>query len=292
MATTTAKAFDEFRDRISLTDSQKKKARERADRTASFLKDAFPASSTTPVRSTKPMGSVSRGTAVRPLDDIDVLSIFNNKDNVFDKYRQDSQAFLYHIRKGVDAKTRVRKIGARGQAVRLFYKDGLHVDIAPVFEWNSGGYALPAGDGSWLTTDPPEQKKWINQREADLGHLKKRVKFLKKWNAAHSKRLGSWHLEVMIARVFTSMSGDSRNGLMKFFEWAPGYLSVQDPDGYGGDLSDYLTWAARQDVLSSLEAAHERAAKAKQAEAAGDHREAIRLWTIVLGDDFPAYTGS
>lgn len=292
MATTTAKAFDEFYERISLTTAQETKAKERADRAAVYLKENFPDTSTLPVLSTIPMGSVARGTAVRPLDDIDVLSEFRNKDNIFEKYRHDSKAFLYRIRDALSANTAVKKVGARGQAVRLFYTDGLHVDIAPVFSWKGGGFALPSGDGGWLTTDPSKQKSWIDKRHSELGYvLKKRVKLLKKWNESHSKRLGSWHLEVMTATVFTSMSNDSRNGLMKFFEWAPNNISVQDPDGYGGDLSSALTWQGRNDVVESLNSAHGRAVKAKAAEVLGDHKEAIRLWSIVLGSDFPAYTG-
>lgn len=293
MATTTAKAFDEFRDRIALTDAQSSKALSRRDQAVKYVKNAFPSTSDMPLLKGFMIGSVDRGTGVRPLDDIDVIAQFKNKDDVFEKYRYDSQAFLYRIRNALDAKTQIQQVGARGQAVRLFYKDDLHVDIAPVFHWSGGGYALPAGDGTWITTDPPAQKEWINKRQAELnGELKKRVRFLKRWNNVHSRRLQSWHLEVMVANVFTSMSTNSRNGLMKFFEWAPWNIDVQDPDGYGGNLAVYLTWNARDAVGQSFESAHGRAVKANDAEREGDHREAIRLWRIILGDDFPTYTGT
>ena len=140
---------------------------------------------------------------------------------------------------------------------------------------------------------PPAQETWINQRQSELsGYLKRRVKFLKHWNNVHSGRLQSWHLEVMVARIFTDMSGDSRDGLLKFLDWAPGHIDVQDPDGYGGNLASYLTWNSRTLVKQSFDTAHDRAIKANNAEQQGDHREAIRLWTIVLGDSFPTYTGT
>lgn len=293
MATTAAKAFDEFRGRIALTDAQLTKARSRRDQAIKYVREAFPSTSDMPCSKGTMIGSAKRGTVIRPLDDIDVMVQFKNKDQIFKKYRHDSQAFLYRIRNELDARTQIQQVGARGQAVRLFYKDDLHVDIAPVFPWSGGRYALPAGDGSWITTDPPAQEEWISKRQVELSnHLKKRVKFLKRWNNVHSSRLQSWHLEVMVARVFTSMSNDSRNGLMKFFEWAPGYIDVQDPDGYGGNLADYLTRSSRETVRQSFSTAHERAVKAYNAELLGDHREAIRLWRIILGDDFPAYTES
>lgn len=293
MATTTAKAFDDFADRIILTKSQKQQVNGRYIRAASYIRDAFPSSSELPAKATTLMGSVSRDTAIRPLNDIDVLTEFRNKDDVFEKYRNDSRAFLYRIRNALDAETQVTQVGARGQAVRLFYKDGLHVDITPVFKWSSSGYALPAGDGSWLTTDPPKQKTWIDERHKELSYkLKRRVRFLKRWNSAHSGRLQSWHLEVMVARIFSSMSADSRDGLMKFFEWAPNQLRVSDPDGHDSDLSTYLTWNVRQAISRSFSAAHGRAVKAIRAENQGDHREAIRLWRIILGNEFPSYTGT
>ena len=293
MATTTAKAFDDFADRIALTKGQTQNVNDRRNIVAGYVRDAFPSSSELPVDTTTLMGSTSRDTAVRPLDDIDVLTVFQNKEDIFEKYRYDSRAFLYRIRNALDAKTQVKQVGARGQAVRLFYKVGLNVDIAPVFKWSSSGYALPAGDGSWLTTDPPKQKTWIDQRHRELNYkLKRRVRYLKRWNSSHSSRLQSWHLEVMVARVFTSISNNSRNGLMRFFEWAPGYIGVQDPDGHGGDLSTYITWMTRQAVLQSFSTAHERSVRAIQAEDQGNHKEAIRLWRIILGNEFPAYTGT
>jgi hypothetical protein len=38
-----------------------------------------------------------------------------------------------------------------------------------------------------------------------------------------------------------------------------------------------------------LLSAHKRAQEANAAEARGDHEEAIRLWKIILGSDFPNY---
>jgi len=38
-----------------------------------------------------------------------------------------------------------------------------------------------------------------------------------------------------------------------------------------------------------MQSAYDRAVSANAAEARGDHEEAIRLWRIVFGDEFPAY---
>lgn len=291
MANTTAKAFDQFERKIRLTAAQRDKVASRAKRVRTFLSESFPDSYDIPLQEATLMGSAGRGTIIRPLDDIDVLATFRNKNGVFDKYRSDSQSFIYRLRGQINAKTTVQQVGTRGQAVRLFYNDGLHVDIAPAFAWDIGGYALPSGTGGWITTDPVAQEKWVKERESTLNRqFRRTVRLLKRWNSIHSSRLGSWHLEVMVGRVFTSLSSNHREVLMRFFEWAPGYLSVQDPDGYGGDLGASLTWTQQSNIKNSFNSNHARAVKAVNAETRGNHAEAIRLWKIILGSEFPSYS--
>lgn len=290
MATTTAKAFDEFKDKLLLTDTQKETVNSRRNVTNDYLKDSFSSTSDLPLRTTKLMGSAGRGTIIRPLDDIDVLAIFDNKDGIFEKqYQWDSQKFLYRVRNALN-EYKVEIVGARGQAVRLFYKQAPHVDIAPVFQYQGGGYALPSGTGGWITTDPDEHDTHINQRNSELGYrLKPMARMLKRWNNVHSKYLKSFHIEVMIATVFSSLGRDSRDACEKFFQWGQNYLDVNDPAGYGGNLASYQTWSTRQSVLSNMESARQRAANANAAEARGDHAEAIRLWRIIFGGEFPTY---
>ena len=290
MALTTAVAFDEFKAKLLLTDTQKSIVASRQSATEGYLRDSFPASGDLPLRTTYLMGSAGRATIIRPLDDIDVLAVFNNRDDIFDRlYRHDSKRFLYRVRDALNA-YRVEVVGARGQAVRLFYKSAPHVDIAPVFSWLGGGYALPDGSGGWLTTDPYEHHEWIDMRDSELGRrLKPMVRMLKRWNIVHSKRLKGFHIEVLTATVFSSLGADSRDACEKFFQWSQGRLSVNDPAGHGGNLSSYLSYQGRLAVLSNLESARQRAAKANAAEAAGDHAEAIRLWRIIFGDEFPSY---
>ena len=218
------------------------------------------------------------------------MAVFDNKDNIFDRlYRNDSQKFLYRVRDALNA-YRVELVGARGQAVRLFYSTTPHVDIAPMFQWSGGGYALPNGTGGWLTTAPDVQDAWITKRESELAaNLKPMIRMIKRWNNVHGKYLKGFHIEVMIASMFAALGTDSRASCANFFKWCPNWLGVRDPAGHGGDLSAYLSTTAKTSVLSNLTSAHERATVANAAEKVGNHAEAIRLWRIILGDEFPAY---
>jgi hypothetical protein len=174
--------------------------------------------------------------------------------------------------------------------VRFFYTDAPHVDVAPVFKWSSAGYGLPNGKGGWLTTDPDEHERYFNKRNEELSyHAKPLVRMIKQWNRAHSKYLKSFHLEVMVNSAFVSLGDDSRDTCEKFFAWAKSNVTVNDPAGHSGDLSSYLTPSNRGNVTTNLEAARQRAASANAAERKGDYKEAIRLWGIIFGSEFPAY---
>ncbi len=289
MSLTTSQAMGKFLAEITATDYHKTSIiAGRKDRVVENLTAAFPASSDLPFAHAILIGSAAKGTVVRPIDDIDVLAVFSNVNNAWNTYRWDSQAFLYRIRRAYDGLS-TAQVGARGQAVRIFFQNGGHVDIAPVFSRGNDVYGLPKGDGGWIDTAPTVANTWFATKNKELGYnLAPLVRLLKKWNAAHSKRLRSFHLETMAAATFGSLSGNRQAGLEAFFDWAPRHIDVTDPGGQSGSLSGYLTWTVRNEVLKSLSSAHERAVKARAAEARGDHTEAKRLWGIVLDPGFPS----
>lgn len=93
----------------------------------------------------------------------------------------------------------------------------------------------------------------------------------------------------MIANIFTSLSGDTRDALALFFNNAHAYFDVDEPAGLGGNLGEYLPYTSRQKLRDRLQNAATRAQQAIAAETRGDHKEAIRLWGIELGEEFPSY---
>ena len=162
------------------------------------------------------------------------------------------------------------------------------MDIAPVFKWSGGGFALPNGDGGWITTDPEAQAEWYIDKKRSIGqNLTPIVKLARRWNRVHSQRLKSYHLEVIAANSFRTLGSNWRTALNKFFEWAPNHIAVTDPAGHFGRLDCYLTASELSAVKSRFKEALDRSNKALDAESRGDHAEAKRLWRIELGDEFP-----
>lgn len=288
MTLTTTQAFTKFLEDITATDYQKSTLIQARKQTVdSRLTEKFSSTSDMPYSQGILMGSASKNTIIRPFDDIDVLAVFSNINDAWDKYRSDSKSFIYRIRDAYDGLS-IQQVGTRGQAVRVFYKTGGHVDVAPVFSAGNNVYKLPNGTGGWIDTSPTVANAWFNKRNQELNyHLAPVVRLAKAWNRAHSKHIRSFHLETVAAKVFSSLGSNYRDALTKFFEWAPNHLYVNDPGGQSGDLSGYLTWSGKQELLQALSSAADRAKKANDAEARGDHAEAKRLWRIVLGEGFP-----
>lgn len=288
MSLTTTQAMSAFLKDITVTEYQRTSIIEgRKNTVVTNLSAAFPSKSDLPFHVALLMGSAAKGTIVRPIDDIDVLAVFSNANRAWDTYRNDSQSFIYRIRRAYDG-LEAAQVGARGQAIRVFFQTGGHVDVAPVFSHGNEVYGLPDGQGGWINTAPTVANNWFAGRNAELGYnLAPLVRLLKKWNAAHSKRLRSYHLETMAGHVFRTLGTGRQSGLARFFEWAPNHIDVADPGGQSGSLSNYLAWNARQEVVHALGSAAERSARALAAEAGGDHEEAKRLWRITLGSAFP-----
>lgn len=288
MALTTAQAFATFLENVTATDYQRNTLIPARKRTVDErLSEKFPSTSDMPYAHGILMGSASKATIIRPVDDVDVLAVFDNVNGSWSKYWNDSKSFIYRIRDAYNGVS-IQQVGTRGQAVRVFYDGGGHVDVAPVFRQSGDVYHLPNGTGGWILTAPVVANSWFAQRSKTLDYrLAPLVRLAKAWNRAHSKRMQSFHLETVAATAFASIGTNYRVNLQQFFEWAPKWLDVSDPGGQGGSLSSYLTSTGRQELVRALNAAADRAKRANEAEAGGDHSEAKRLWRIVLGDDFP-----
>lgn len=279
--------MNQFLANISLTETDKNRISQRQNTVYRRLSQAFTSDSDMPLVSTFPMGSAAKGTITRPMEDIDILAVFSNSEGAYNRYILNSQDFLYRIRSIYSGIT-TAKVGARGQAIRVFFKGGGYVDITPVFERTNDSYYLPAGDGTWIATAPLKGIQWYKEKNRDLSYrLTPLVKLLKQWNQAHARRIKSFHLETMAASMFSGLSLNQQENLGKFFEWAPQYLDVYDPGGCSGSLAAHLGWNSRQEIMNSFESAASQARLALEAEADKDYAESNQRWRIILGKNFP-----
>lgn len=292
MALTVPSAFSAFGDKLRPTDSEQSTITSRRSAVEGFLAGRYGRDSNMPLTTVRVIGSAGRGTLIRPVNDIDLFAVFDDT-NVWATYAGDSRQLLYRVREALTG-YRVETVGARGQAVRLFYDSGPNVDITPAFPVTHlgapAGYYIPRGDGGWQQTDPYVHHDFVARRNQELGgHLKPLVRMLKRWNRVHSSRLSSFHLELVAQATFASLNSNARESSRIFFEHAGSFLHVTDPAGYSADLAGGLSYTQEQAVIQRLAGAADRAYRAQAAEAALDTPEALRLWRIVFGDEMPAY---
>ena len=288
MVATTQEAFDQFVKTITPSLVQYTKIENRRSTTHNYLVKSFGPESDMPLLRTVLIGSAAKGTINAPLSDIDVMAVFSNTKKAYESFKN-AQDMLYKIRNALKG-YRIETIGSRGQAVRLFYTDKLHVDIAPVFMRKDGGYLLPGGDGRWITTDPDIQISWFKTRNTALGgNLEVFVMLLKKWNDAHGKQFSSFYLETKAAYLFATMNSDYADALNIFFKLARNDLKVQDPAGHSGELTSDFTYDQWLSAYRRFDSAIEHSEKAMVAHARGDHKESIEQWQVIFGDSFPSY---
>lgn len=293
MATSVPSAFGAFTEALKPTATEEAQMNTRRGAVEGFLRDTYPAGSRMPLVHLRTIGSAGRKTLIRPAADLDVFAVFDDR-HVWTSYRSDSKQLLYRVREAL-AGYNVQTIGSRGQAVRLFYVNGPHVDITPAFRFfdvfgQQRGFYIPSGNGSWTQTDPYKHHDFMAERNQALdGRLKPLVRALKAWNSSHSKRLSGFHLEVMAQAVFGSMSASLRQNVQFFFLHASRYIDVDEPAGYGGNLASGWSMQKRREVQTGFVNAHSRVNNALQADAVGNSAEAIRQWRLVFGPHFPPY---
>ena len=112
--TTTAQAFTAFVEKIGPTDAQRTDITSKREATEKYLRAAFPSSSTLPLNRVILMGSAARGTIIRPVNDLDVMAEFTNKDSVFERYRNDSRG----LPPAHSERTRCQDLDRKGRCTR------------------------------------------------------------------------------------------------------------------------------------------------------------------------------
>jgi hypothetical protein len=262
------------------------------------------------VRRSFSAGSFARGTAVRPLNDVD---IFLELDEArYPNRRADGPAqmimqLVAEVQRAYP--TRGAKIRPQAHSVRLQLPGfTVALDLIPAFPRDpeeagprAQGYEIPEGDptNQWILTFPDahaERCKVANDHAG--GMLNRLIKAVKHWNRAHEashsnhKPLRSFHLELMCYRAFDRKPDSFSTGLADLFRHLAADVPrpCPPPAGKRPDVAAYLAgdekrrnWARHQ-----LEAAARLADKAVAAARARDEAGARAAWRSLLGAPFPA----
>jgi hypothetical protein len=288
MPTTVTAAFDELLGRLRLTDRQKEVARGRVNHLREFFDNNYDVA-----KSAWPIGSYGRETIIRPERDIDVM-VALNVSAYWSTYESDSAKFLRWIHDGLNREYSDTRVSTRQIAVVIELGEDLQVDLVAGFHRKGGGFLIPNGSGGWMSTNPPFHDELMEKANLRLdSSLKPVVRLMKEWNRQNLGYLQSFHMEMVVERVWRSASGrlTLAHAVAETLRCAPGWLRKRFADPWMPTqyIDDYLDLTRREAAAKMLEQDAANSKRAREAEARGDHRTAIAEWSKVFPKEFPAY---
>jgi Second Messenger Oligonucleotide or Dinucleotide Synthetase domain len=291
-------AFDDLQTEVNAPPALVKEARRRRD----LFQDAFRGEDD--VVETLPSGSLARGSQKDPINDVDVIIVFDagahpnwgqsgasageSLDHVQERVRA-----LLGASDGTFAKE-VRLARTRNHAVKCWLDDpeeegAFTVDVTPALRQRDEVLLIPErASGKWIETAPEFLIRIVGERHAHWNRFVPLVRDLKRWGADQNTDIKSLLLEVL---ALEHLPEETRpRALARFFAAAATAVlaPVVDPAGLCGEIQPDLDRpAAAQHLTKAAEAAW----RAVEAEGRGDTDEAACLWRTVFGDIFPEPAG-
>ena len=175
-----------------------------------------------------------------------------------------------------------------------------HFDLVPAVDIIAGPggvgfFLMPNGQGAYRRTDPQKDadaSALANQRHHEL--LLPLIRLIKYWNKRPDcPTLAAYYLETIALKSFAFQAPltDLPEGLMTFFQKAPGYIwaACPDPKGLGPPLDKEIDWQTKQQVTSAMQNAADAAQRALLDDHQGHTSAALHEWRHLFGSAFPLY---
>lgn len=288
-------AFEKFRSRLELTDSEQKDVTSMHTTTSDFVKSKFE------IDKTLLTGSYARDTKTKPLKDVDIFCIF--KDNA-KKYRwEHPDKVLSDFEKELANKYGSDRVKTRRRSVLVKFSDEeadnassegvLSFDIVPAYSLNED-YEIPDSQlGSWIKSNPfTHASKATEANKNYSGKWKPLVKMIKTWNRNAEKPVDpSFLLEVIALQIIIPPAPSSINypyELKGFFATATNRIGEEwsDPAGLGPPVSDQMDSVKVEAAIKALTMAEQTATKAIMFEKSGNIGAALKEWQTLFGPRF------
>jgi hypothetical protein len=289
MAATVTASFNALLEDLKLTERQQTVARERVSHLQTYFSPPMWQIGKAPWA----IGSYGRETLVRWERDIDVM-VALSVPAYWEAFKDDSRRYLYWVRDYLNKEYPDTKVSSKEVAVRMELSENLQVDLVPTFIRSGGGFLMPNGSAGWMATNPPFHDEMVAASNIRLGgRLKPLIRVMKAWNIANDGHLRSFHLEMMVERMWQKPTAmptlpiAMASTLTAAAGWAndPFY----DPWMPTQRIDSYLSDASRATVVGYFATDGADAAKANLAEAAGDQAKAVDLWDAIFRRTAPAF---
>jgi Second Messenger Oligonucleotide or Dinucleotide Synthetase domain len=291
---TVDEAFEKFRQRLELSETEQQDAIRRHNDVRECIRAGFD------IERDFLTGSYARHTKTKPLKDIDIFFCLGEADR---QWRSKPPVeVLNAFERRLAAKYGADSVDPGRRCVTIEFdkrnpaadQEGkvLSNDAVPAYEL-ADCYEIPDRVlGRWIETDPDihKEKSTAKNRECG-GKWVPLVKMIKRWNRSADKPIEpSFLIEVMALELvdppFTTYPGEVR----RFFAAAQDGIMRDwpDPAGFGPPVSDQMTPGKRQAAAAVLRATQVKAARATHLEQQGKTGEALALWCEIMGKYFPS----
>lgn len=181
-------------------------------------------------------GSYARGTAIAPLDDVDIIflidvsrwnsPLFSSRPSPDELLKSFSRAVRYRY---PESSVRLQR---RSVCLQLNH---INLDIVPAIALDKDGTTIEIPDRSqdtWIRTSPKTHSEFSSRVNLARGkRLKPVIKLLKFWNTnlPSTARLKSFAIETMATRLFEHEEIDSvQEGLLTYFDFVA-FLGGETP---------------------------------------------------------------
>jgi len=240
------------------------------------------------------IGSFGNGTSISGFSDVDYLASLPTS-----QLTEGSNYSLQKVRNSLDAR---------------FPNTGVHVScpavVCPFGTARSETTEVVPGDyvkedngykvydiadctNGWMKASPDAHNAYVRAVNDKLGgKVKPLIRFIKAWKYIRSVPISSFYLELRVAKYASSESSivydiDVKNILCQLRD--ADLSSMHDPMGVSGYITPCKTEVQKQDALSKLRTAADRAEKAREAAAADNISGAFDWWRLLYNDWFPTY---
>jgi SMODS domain-containing protein len=236
------------------------------------------------------VGSAARGTIAAGERDVDLMAAVAN--TYANKYRADSRQFLYDIRQLLTRPYPRTEVGARQVAVVLDF-DVIRTEVVPCFKNDGEGFVMPNGTRGWMATNPPFHTALMQAADtAHGGRLKPLVRLVKAWNIAHGQQLRSFHLEMLVKRMWDGVAiGDWPAAVSATLQVLGMWVNASFVDPWQGTtrIDNYLSAPTRAQIIRTIAESAAAATTAETHRLAGRGAAAFERWQVIYRHAFPAY---
>jgi Second Messenger Oligonucleotide or Dinucleotide Synthetase domain len=235
-------------------------------------------------------GSAARETAIRPLQDIDVLFVLRLQPerSSFPLAPQFIQKVAGALSPRPHAMGHPHKGKFKGQAVRLTFEKPPHVDVVPAILDRKGRMHVLSDSGGWQRTNALLFDAYVKRRDIELsGRFRPLIRFMREWNRNQQAGIGSYLLDRLVER-FIKANEQYSQAILDILGGMQELLTSSSESSIEDQFSTSFVGSRRQ-LLTALASSHKLARNAVQAEREEHDQYAIRCWRTLFGDRFPEY---